>query len=73
MSKLNNEIGEITHDNYKEKEHEWKPYLINDVLSLAFCIYKNNHVMKELVGEDITTNLTSSALTFNGWMKSVKK
>jgi len=72
VCKLNYEIGDITHENYKEKENEWRPYLVNDILSLAFCIYKYNNVMQDLVGEDITTNLTSSALTFNGWMKSVQ-
>lgn len=83
ICKMNYEIDQITHDNFMEKENEsivdgqlipgWKPYLINDVLSLAFCIYKYNNVMSDLVDEDITTHLTSSGVTFNGWRKHLQK
>ena len=63
----------ITRDNYLEKRSEWEPYLRRNTSSLVTCIIKYNNIMGETVGENMTQNLTSSTLTFNGWLRDLQK
>ena len=63
----------ITKDNYREKQLEWEPYLRRDISALTCCVIKYNNTMRNLVGENMTQNLTSSTLTFNGWLRDLKQ
>ena len=64
----------ITRDIYLEKRSEWEPYLRRDISSLVTCIIKHkSNIMGETVGENMTQNLTSSTLTFNGWLRDLQK
>ena len=63
----------IIKDNYLEKQSEWGPYLRRDISALTACVLKYNKVMEESVGENMMHNLTSSTLTFNGWLRDLKR
>ena len=64
---------DITKDNYLEKQSEWEPHLRRDMSALTTCIFKYNVVMEESVGEIMIHNLTSSTLTFNVWLRDLKR
>ena len=50
LLKTEMEHSDITLSNYIEKEHFWKPYLINDVLGLGMLVARHaNKIQKKLV------------------------
>ena len=69
LRKMDYDIGNITKENYLEKQSEWEPYLRLDVISLACVIAKYNKIMKDLCGQNMETNISSPSLTFKGWLK----
>ena len=61
---------EIAHDlitlsNYKKHEDHWKPYLINDVLGLAFLISKHCNAVHKITGVSYKSCLTGASLAWN--------
>ena len=72
LRKTELEHNDITKDNYLEKQSEWEPYLRRDISALTSCIIKYNNVMEKSVGENMTQNLISPTLTFNGWLRDLK-
>ena len=61
--------GEINHDlikigNYKDYEILWRPYLIGDVLGLAYVIAKHGNSIQIFTGVSYENSLTEAAL---GW------
>ena len=61
--------GEIEHDLItlsKNKEHEnlWKPYLIDDVLGLAYVISKHGDSIQNITGVSYKKSLTGSSLAW---------
>ena len=49
---------EIYEDTWEDKEHEWLPYLKNDVLSTAFSYGRYAKGMEELTRFDMKKGLT---------------
>ena len=61
--------GEIDHDlinigNYKKYENLWRPYLIDDVLGLAYVVAKHGNSIQKITGVSYKNSLTEAAL---GW------
>ena len=61
--------GEVDHDviiitNYKDYENSWKPYLIDDVLGLAYGVAKNGNHIQKISGVSYKNSLTEDSL---GW------
>ena len=61
--------GEINHDliffgNYKDYENSWKPYLIDDVLGLAYVIAKHGNRTQNITGVSYKKSLTEAS---SGW------
>ena len=59
--------GKIAHDlitlsNYKEHESLWKPYLIDDVLGLAYVVSKHGNSIQKITGVSYKNSLTESSL-----------
>ena len=50
MLKKQLEIEEIYEDTWEAKEHEWLPYVKNDVLSTVFCYAGYTMGMEEITG-----------------------
>ena len=61
---LNNslEYDEIFEDTWKAREHEWLPYVKNDVLSTAFCFARFTMGMEELTNFGMKDSLTLLSL-----------
>ena len=60
---------EIDHDlinisNYKNYENLWRPYLISDVLGLAYVVVKHGNCIQKITGVSYKNSLTEAAL---GW------
>ena len=61
--------GEKAHDlitlsNYKEHESLWKPFLIDDVLCLAYVVSKHGNSIQKTTGVSSKNSLTESSF---GW------
>ena len=61
--------GEINHElinigNYKDYENSWRPYLIDDVIGLAYVIAKHGNSIQKITGVSYKNSLTEAAL---GW------
>ena len=61
--------GEVNHDlinivNYKDYENLWRPYLIDDVLGLAYVVAKHAKSIQKITGVSYKNSLTDAAL---GW------
>ena len=56
------EHDEIFENNWEEKEHEWLPYLKNDVLSTAFSYARYSKRMEDLTGFGMKNSLTLPSL-----------
>ena len=54
----------ITLSNYKEHEKLWKPYLIDDVLFLAYVVSKHGNSIQKITSVSYKNSLTESSL---GW------
>ncbi|ESO90766.1 hypothetical protein LOTGIDRAFT_163648 [Lottia gigantea] len=52
-------IAKYTKDNWESLRHEWEPYAKRDTLCLGACLIKYNKVMKEVVFQNISNNLTA--------------
>ncbi|ESP02769.1 hypothetical protein LOTGIDRAFT_156714 [Lottia gigantea] len=61
------DIAKYTQDNWEELRHEWEPYAKRDTLCLGACLLKYNQVMKEVVNQNISNNLTAPSLSLKGW------
>ncbi|ESP02830.1 hypothetical protein LOTGIDRAFT_156779 [Lottia gigantea] len=62
-----NNIAKYTEDNWESLRHEWEPYATRDTLCLGACLIKYNKVMKEVVLQNISNNLTAPSLSLKGW------
>ncbi|ESO99234.1 hypothetical protein LOTGIDRAFT_173776 [Lottia gigantea] len=60
-------IAKYTEDNWESLGHEWEPYAKRDTLCLGACLIKYNKVMKEVVFQNISNNLTAPSLSLKGW------
>ncbi|ESO94751.1 hypothetical protein LOTGIDRAFT_160993 [Lottia gigantea] len=60
-------IAKYTEDNWESLRHKWEPYAKRDTLCLGACLIKYNKVMKEVVFQNISNNLTAPSLSFKGW------
>ncbi|ESO85521.1 hypothetical protein LOTGIDRAFT_155008 [Lottia gigantea] len=60
-------IAKYTEDNCESLRHEWEPYAKRDTLCLGACLIKYNKVMKEVVFQNISNNLTAPSLSLKGW------
>ncbi|ESO90371.1 hypothetical protein LOTGIDRAFT_164298 [Lottia gigantea] len=60
-------IAKYTEDNWESLRHEWEPYAKRDTLCLGACMIKYNKVMKEVVFQNISNNLTAPSLSLRGW------
>ena len=70
--------GEIDHNlitlsNYKEREHLWKPYLVDDVLGLAAVIARHGNKIQQLTGVSFKNSLTESSLAWSTLGRYVKQ
>ena len=63
------EIFEVTGE---DKEHEWLPYLKNDVLSTLFCYAKYSKGIAEVTGFGMKISLTLPSLA-NKYFNSLRK
>ena len=63
----------ITRENYIDLIETWLPYAKNDILSLAACVTLYNRSMKELIGQTMASSLTSSAITFKGFVSQTQE
>ena len=54
----------ITLSNYKDHESLWKPYLIDDVLGLAYVVSKHGNSIQKITGVSYENSLTESS---RGW------
>ncbi|ESO95270.1 hypothetical protein LOTGIDRAFT_175179 [Lottia gigantea] len=61
------DIAKYTQDNWEELRHEWEPYAKRDTLCLGACLIKYNQVVKEVVSQNISDNLTAPSLSLKGW------
>src|SRR5438093_2556797 len=59
----------ITLENYAAKRDEWEPYLKYDVISLGCVILKYSKTMIDLVGQNMSSCISSPSLTLKGWYK----
>ena len=59
------ELDEIYEDTWEEKEYEWLPYVVNDVLPTAFCYARYTMGMEELTGFGMKNSLTLPSLANN--------
>ena len=60
---------EINHDlikicNYQDYENLWRPYLIDDVLGLAYVIVKHGNSIQKITGVSYKNSLTETSF---GW------
>ena len=53
---------EIYEDTWEDKEHEWLPYLKNDLLSTAFSHARYSKGREEIISSGMINNLTLSSL-----------
>ena len=60
-------IAKYTEHNWEELRHEWEEYSKIDTLCLGACLLKYNTVMKEVVYQNISNNLTAPSLSLKGW------
>ncbi|ESO87225.1 hypothetical protein LOTGIDRAFT_154728 [Lottia gigantea] len=60
-------IAKYTEDNWESLRHEWEHYAKRDTLCLGACLIKYNKVMKEVVFQNISNNLTDPSLSLKGW------
>src|SRR5205085_7932876 len=65
---------EVDHDsftleNYAAKRDEWEPYLKYDVISLGCVILKYSKTMMDLIGQNMSSCISSPSLTLKGWYK----
>ncbi|ESP03495.1 hypothetical protein LOTGIDRAFT_171433 [Lottia gigantea] len=65
-------IAKYTEDNWESLRHEWEPYAKRDTLCLGACLIKYNKVMKEVVFQNISNNLTAPSLSLKEYSKSKK-
>ena len=49
---------------YKDYENSWRPYLIDDVLGLAYVVVKHGNSIQKITGVSYKNSLTEAAL---GW------
>ncbi|ESO92302.1 hypothetical protein LOTGIDRAFT_162604 [Lottia gigantea] len=56
-------IAKYIEDNWESLRHEWEPYAKRDTLCLGACLIKYNKVMKEVVFQNISNNLTAPSLS----------
>ncbi|ESP00788.1 hypothetical protein LOTGIDRAFT_173056 [Lottia gigantea] len=69
------DIAKYTEDNWESLRHEWEPYAKRDTLCLGACLIKYNPVMKEVVFQNVSNNLTLIRvgiiyiITINKWLK----
>ena len=62
------EHDEIYEDNWDEKENEWLPYLMNDVLSTAFSYARYTRARQKLTGFGMKNSTTLPSLA-NKYLK----
>ena len=62
LFKQEKEYGEIYEDTWEDKEHEWLPYLKNDVLSTAFSYARSSKVLEEPTGFGMKKSLILPSL-----------
>ncbi|ESO97167.1 hypothetical protein LOTGIDRAFT_174553 [Lottia gigantea] len=60
-------IAKYTEDNWESLRLEWEPYAKRDTLCLGACLIKYNKVMKEVVFQNVSNNLTAPSLSLKGW------
>ena len=58
------EHDEIYEDTWEAREHEWLPYVKNDVLSTAFCYVRYTMGMEELTEFGMKNSLTLPSLAY---------
>ena len=63
---LKSEIDQnlITLSTYKKHEKLWKPYLMDDVLGLAYVVAKHGNSVQKITGVSYKNSLTESALAW---------
>ncbi|ESO97230.1 hypothetical protein LOTGIDRAFT_174513 [Lottia gigantea] len=61
------DIAKYTQDNWEELRDEWEPYAKRHTLCPGACLIKYNQVMKEVVNQNISNNLTAPSLSLKGW------
>jgi hypothetical protein len=67
LRKLELDHDGITLKNYAEKQEECQPYLKKDLISHGCVILKYSKIMMDLVGQNMSSCITSSSLTLKGW------
>ena len=73
IRKLSLDHENMTKDNYREKQHEWEPYLKNDVGSLAAIVWLYSKNMVELVGQHMSNNISVAGLAYKGWLNYTRQ
>ena len=72
LLKTEMEHSDITLSNYIEKEHFWKPYLINDVLGLGMLVARHANKIQKITGVSFKTSLTQSSLSWSTLSKYIE-
>ncbi|ESO98149.1 hypothetical protein LOTGIDRAFT_174325 [Lottia gigantea] len=60
-------IAKYTKENWESLRHEREPHAKRDTLCLGACLIKYNQVMKEVVFQNSSNNLTAPSLSLKGW------
>ena len=70
--------GEIDHDlinisNYKKYGNLWRPYLLDDVLGIAYVVAKHGTGIQKITGVSYKNSLKEASLGWSGLGRYIKK